>query len=87
MLSADWVPPVYLPRSEPPLSAPPLGEADRAPRKPAAVSFSLDGNTQKEDANKPDKKNKVFKTYGMIIALWVLIEVESQQGMLVSSGK
>ncbi|KAI8430060.1 hypothetical protein MSG28_000486 [Choristoneura fumiferana] len=37
VLSADWVPPVYLPRSEPPLSAPPLGEAERAPRKPAAM--------------------------------------------------
>ncbi|XP_073945943.1 TLD domain-containing protein mustard isoform X4 [Choristoneura fumiferana] len=61
VLSADWVPPVYLPRSEPPLSAPPLGEAERAPRKPAAVSFSLDGNAQKEDANKPDKKNKMLK--------------------------
>ncbi|XP_048005739.1 nuclear receptor coactivator 7 isoform X3 [Leguminivora glycinivorella] len=61
VLSADWVPPVCLPRSEPPLSAPPLGEAERAPRKPAAVSFSLDGNNQKEDANKPDKKNKMLK--------------------------
>ncbi|XP_063633981.1 nuclear receptor coactivator 7 isoform X20 [Cydia splendana] len=61
VLSADWVPPVCLPRGEPPLSAPPLGEAERAPRKPAAVSFSLDGNNQKEDANKPDKKNKMLK--------------------------
>ncbi|XP_063394528.1 nuclear receptor coactivator 7 isoform X22 [Cydia fagiglandana] len=61
VLSAEWVPPVCLPRGEPPLSAPPLGEAERAPRKPAAVSFSLDGNNQKEDANKPDKKNKMLK--------------------------
>lgn len=58
VLSADWVPPVCLHRSEPPLSAPPLGENERAPRKPAAVSFSLDGS-QKEDPGKPDKKNKV----------------------------
>ncbi|CAG9576005.1 unnamed protein product [Danaus chrysippus] len=57
VLSADWVPPVCLPRAEPPLSAPPLGENERA-RKPAAVSFSLDGN-QKEDSSKPEKKNKV----------------------------
>nr|XP_034841320.1 nuclear receptor coactivator 7 isoform X1 [Maniola hyperantus]XP_034841321.1 nuclear receptor coactivator 7 isoform X1 [Maniola hyperantus]XP_034841322.1 nuclear receptor coactivator 7 isoform X1 [Maniola hyperantus]XP_034841323.1 nuclear receptor coactivator 7 isoform X1 [Maniola hyperantus]XP_034841324.1 nuclear receptor coactivator 7 isoform X1 [Maniola hyperantus]XP_034841325.1 nuclear receptor coactivator 7 isoform X1 [Maniola hyperantus]XP_034841326.1 nuclear receptor coactivator 7 i len=57
VLSADWVPPVCLPRTEPPLSAPPLGENERAVRKPAAVSFSLDGN-QKEDPGKPDKKNK-----------------------------
>lgn len=57
VLSADWVPPVCLPRAEPPLSAPPLGENERA-RKPAAVSFSLDGN-QKEDPSKPEKKNKV----------------------------
>ncbi|XP_061710235.1 oxidation resistance protein 1 isoform X9 [Cydia pomonella] len=61
VLSAEWVPPVCLPRGDPPLSAPPLGEAERAPRKPAAVSFSLDGNNQKEDANKPDKKNKMLK--------------------------
>ncbi|CAH2099718.1 unnamed protein product [Euphydryas editha] len=60
VLSADWVPPVCLPRSEPPLSAPPLGENERAPRKPASVSFSLDGN-QKEDPGKPDKKNKMLK--------------------------
>ncbi|XP_050351900.1 oxidation resistance protein 1 isoform X17 [Nymphalis io] len=60
VLSADWVPPVCLPRTEPPLSAPPLGENERAPRKPAAVSFSLDG-TQKEDPGKPDKKNKMLK--------------------------
>ncbi|XP_039765446.1 oxidation resistance protein 1 isoform X3 [Pararge aegeria] len=60
VLSADWVPPVCLPRTEPPLSAPPLGENDRAVRKPAAVSFSLDGN-QKEDPGKPDKKNKMLK--------------------------
>ncbi|XP_050673175.1 nuclear receptor coactivator 7 isoform X4 [Leptidea sinapis] len=60
VLSADWVPPVCLPRSDPPLSAPPLGENDRAPRKSAAVSFSLDGN-QKDDAGKPDKKNKMLK--------------------------
>ncbi|KAL4705024.1 hypothetical protein ACJJTC_009812 [Scirpophaga incertulas] len=61
VLSADWVPPVCLPRAEPPLSAPPLGENERTPRKPAAVSFSLDGNTQKEDIGKPDKKNKMLK--------------------------
>ncbi|CAH2990193.1 unnamed protein product [Chilo suppressalis] len=61
VLSAEWVPPVCLPRTEPPLSAPPLGENDRVPRKPAAVSFSLDGNTHKEDASKPDKKNKMLK--------------------------
>ncbi|XP_013166676.1 PREDICTED: oxidation resistance protein 1 isoform X6 [Papilio xuthus] len=60
VLSAEWVPPVCLPRAEPPLSAPPLGENERAPRKPAAVSFSLDGN-QKEDIGKPDKKNKMLK--------------------------
>nr|XP_034841347.1 nuclear receptor coactivator 7 isoform X18 [Maniola hyperantus] len=60
VLSADWVPPVCLPRTEPPLSAPPLGENERAVRKPAAVSFSLDGN-QKEDPGKPDKKNKMLK--------------------------
>ncbi|XP_052737371.1 oxidation resistance protein 1 isoform X2 [Bicyclus anynana] len=60
VLSADWVPPVCLPRTEPPLSAPPLGENDRVTRKPAAVSFSLDGN-QKEDPGKPDKKNKMLK--------------------------
>ncbi|CAH4017497.1 unnamed protein product [Pieris brassicae] len=60
VLSADWVPPVCLPRTEPPLSAPPLGENDRAQRKPAAVSFSLDGN-QKDDLSKPDKKNKMLK--------------------------
>ncbi|CAH0722765.1 unnamed protein product, partial [Brenthis ino] len=60
VLSADWVPPVCLPRAEPPLSAPPLGENERAPRKQAAVSFSLDGN-QKEDPGKPDKKNKMLK--------------------------
>ncbi|XP_047514624.1 nuclear receptor coactivator 7 isoform X5 [Pieris napi] len=60
VLSADWVPPVCLPRTEPPLSAPPLGENDRAQRKPAAVSFSLDGN-QKDDPSKPDKKNKMLK--------------------------
>lgn len=60
VLSAEWVPPVCMPRAEPPLSAPPLGENERAPRKSAAaVSFSLDG-TQKDDANKPDKKNKVL---------------------------
>nr|XP_032519806.1 nuclear receptor coactivator 7 isoform X3 [Danaus plexippus plexippus] len=59
VLSADWVPPVCLPRAEPPLSAPPLGENERA-RKPAAVSFSLDGN-QKEDPSKPEKKNKMLK--------------------------
>ncbi|CAH2068872.1 unnamed protein product, partial [Iphiclides podalirius] len=61
VLSADWVPPVCLPRAEPPLSAPPLGENERTPRKPAAVSFSLDGNNQKEDIGKPDKKNKMLK--------------------------
>ncbi|XP_052753621.1 nuclear receptor coactivator 7 isoform X22 [Galleria mellonella] len=76
VLSAEWVPPVVVSRGEPPLSAPPLGEADRAPRKPAAVSFSLDGGQQhhqqqqqqqhqqqqqKDDANKPDKKNKMLK--------------------------
>ncbi|XP_026324089.1 nuclear receptor coactivator 7 isoform X5 [Hyposmocoma kahamanoa] len=61
VLSADWVPPVCLPRTEPPLSAPPLGENERAPRKPAAVSFSLDGNNQKDDSVKPDKKNKMLK--------------------------
>ncbi|XP_072935808.1 nuclear receptor coactivator 7 isoform X18 [Epargyreus clarus] len=60
VLSAEWVPPVCLPRGEPPLSAPPLGENERAPRKPAAVSFSLDGN-QKEEPGKPDKKNKMLK--------------------------
>ncbi|XP_022126631.2 nuclear receptor coactivator 7 isoform X13 [Pieris rapae] len=60
VLSADWVPPVCIPRTEPPLSAPPLGENDRAQRKPAAVSFSLDGN-QKDDLSKPDKKNKMLK--------------------------
>ncbi|CAG4924199.1 unnamed protein product [Colias eurytheme] len=60
VLSADWVPPVCLPRGEPPLSAPPLGENERAQRKPAAVSFSLDG-TQKDDPTKPDKKNKMLK--------------------------
>ncbi|XP_013193063.2 nuclear receptor coactivator 7 isoform X4 [Amyelois transitella] len=60
VLSAEWVPPVCLARGEPPLSAPPLGEAER-PRKPAAVSFSLDGNTHKDDTTKPDKKNKMFK--------------------------
>lgn len=61
VLSADWVPPVCLPRGEPPLSAPPLGACseERAPRK-HAVSFSLDGNQQKDDAIKPDKKNKVI---------------------------
>ncbi|KAL0895544.1 hypothetical protein ABMA27_011647 [Loxostege sticticalis] len=62
VLSADWVPPVCLPRTEPPLSAPPLGENERVARKPAAVSFSLDGsNTQKDDNGKPDKKNKMLK--------------------------
>ncbi|CAK1600006.1 unnamed protein product [Parnassius mnemosyne] len=61
VLSADWVPPVCLPRTEPPLSAPPLGENDRTPRKSAAVSFSLDGSNQKEDIGKPDKKNKMLK--------------------------
>ncbi|XP_063834374.1 oxidation resistance protein 1 isoform X3 [Ostrinia nubilalis] len=62
VLSADWVPPVCLARAEPPLSAPPLGENERRePRKPAAVSFSLDGNTQKDDSGKPDKKNKMLK--------------------------
>ncbi|XP_045510554.1 oxidation resistance protein 1 isoform X5 [Colias croceus] len=60
VLSAEWVPPVCLPRGEPPLSAPPLGENERAQRKPAAVSFSLDG-TQKDDPTKPDKKNKMLK--------------------------
>ncbi|XP_038208652.1 oxidation resistance protein 1 isoform X5 [Zerene cesonia] len=60
VLSAEWVPPVCLPRGEPPLSAPPLGENERAQRKPAAVSFSLDGN-QKDDPTKPDKKNKMLK--------------------------
>lgn len=66
VLSADWVPPVCLPRTDPPLSAPPLGESERAPRKQAAVSFSLDGSNSnnnnqppKEDTTKPDKKNKV----------------------------
>ncbi|XP_068628973.1 nuclear receptor coactivator 7 isoform X3 [Battus philenor] len=61
VLSAEWVPPVCLPRAEPPLSAPPLGENERTPRKPAAVSFSLDGNNQKEEIGKPDKKNKMLK--------------------------
>ncbi|XP_037964087.2 oxidation resistance protein 1 isoform X3 [Plutella xylostella] len=64
VLSADWVPPVCLPRAEPPLSAPPLGENERVPRK-ANVSFSLDGsNAQppaKEEVGKPDKKNKMLK--------------------------
>lgn len=59
VLSGEWVPPVCLPRTEPPLSAPPLGENERVQRKQAAVSFSLDGQ-QKEDPSKPDKKNKVF---------------------------
>lgn len=62
VLSADWVPPVCMPRAEPPLSAPPLGENERLPRKSAAaVSFSLDGTTPKDDASKPDKKNKVTR--------------------------
>ncbi|KAM3966858.1 TLD domain-containing protein mustard isoform 3-T4 [Aphomia sociella] len=64
VLSAEWVPPVVVARGEPPLSAPPLGEAERAPRKPAAVSFSLDGSqhqANKDDASKPDKKNKMLK--------------------------
>ncbi|CAB3237511.1 unnamed protein product [Arctia plantaginis] len=60
VLSGEWVPPVCLARGEPPLSAPPLGEAERQPRKSTAVSFSLDGTSQKEDA-KPDKKNKMLK--------------------------
>ncbi|XP_030027713.2 oxidation resistance protein 1 isoform X5 [Manduca sexta] len=73
VLSAEWVPPVCLPRAEPPLSAPPLGAAaaraaDRAPRK-STVSFSLDGSAPaahaahaaKDDASKPDKKNKMLK--------------------------
>ncbi|XP_028040331.1 oxidation resistance protein 1 isoform X5 [Bombyx mandarina] len=60
VLSADWVPPVCVSRAEPPLSAPPLGENERAPRK-STVSFSLDGQQQKDDAAKPDKKNKMLK--------------------------
>lgn len=61
VLSADWVPPVCLPRAEPPLSAPPLGTAEERPARKAAVSFSLDGNQQKDDIAKPDKKNKMLK--------------------------
>lgn len=73
VLSADWVPPVCLPRAEPPLSAPPLGENERAPRKSAAaVSFSLDGSTPKDDASKPDKKNKVI-TKTCILIYWLLL--------------
>lgn len=58
VLSAEWVPPVCLARGEPPLSAPPHSDAERA-RKTQAVSFSLDNAASKDDA-KPDKKNKVF---------------------------
>ncbi|KAJ8733907.1 hypothetical protein PYW07_014458 [Mythimna separata] len=59
VLSAEWVPPVCLARGEPPLSAPPHSDAERA-RKPHAVSFSLDNAAGKDDA-KPDKKNKMLK--------------------------
>ncbi|GBP46390.1 Nuclear receptor coactivator 7 [Eumeta japonica] len=63
VLSTDWVPPVCIPRTDPPLSAPPLGASEeRAPRKHTAVSFSLDGNQQiKDEQGKPDKKNKMLK--------------------------
>lgn len=60
VLSGEWVPPVCVSRSEAPLSAPPLGEAERLPRKSPAVSFSLDHHANKDDA-KPDKKNKMLK--------------------------
>ncbi|CAK1548396.1 unnamed protein product [Leptosia nina] len=82
VLSADWVPPVCLPRAEPPLSAPPLGENERAQRKPAAVSFSLDGN-QKEDPSKPDKKNKMLKRLSYPLS-WV--EGLTGEGQQPSSG-
>ncbi|XP_050553444.1 nuclear receptor coactivator 7 isoform X10 [Spodoptera frugiperda] len=59
VLSAEWVPPVCLARGEPPLSAPPHSDAERA-RKTQAVSFSLDNAASKDDA-KPDKKNKMLK--------------------------
>ncbi|XP_022824972.1 oxidation resistance protein 1 isoform X15 [Spodoptera litura] len=59
VLSAEWVPPVCLARGEPPLSAPPHSDAERA-RKTQAVSFSLDNAAGKDDA-KPDKKNKMLK--------------------------
>ncbi|XP_047039326.1 oxidation resistance protein 1 isoform X4 [Helicoverpa zea] len=60
VLSAEWVPPVCLARGEPPLSAPPHSDAERA-RKPAAVSFSRDAAPAAKDDAKPDKKNKMLK--------------------------
>uniref|UniRef100_A0A2A4JK88 Oxidation resistance protein 1 n=1 Tax=Heliothis virescens TaxID=7102 RepID=A0A2A4JK88_HELVI len=60
VLSAEWVPPVCLARGEPPLSAPPHSDAERA-RKPAAVSFSRDAAPAPKDDAKPDKKNKMLK--------------------------
>ncbi|XP_075984018.1 TLD domain-containing protein mustard isoform X9 [Anticarsia gemmatalis] len=61
VLSGEWVPPVCLARGEAPLSAPPLGEAERPRNSKANVSFSLDGNSHKDDNAKPDKKNKMLK--------------------------
>ncbi|XP_049887379.1 oxidation resistance protein 1 isoform X3 [Pectinophora gossypiella] len=89
VLSAEWVPPVCLPRAEPPLSAPPLGENERAPRKPAAVSFSLDGsgsNNQKEDRDKPDKKNKMLKRLSYPLSWVEGLTGEGTQGSQGSQG-
>lgn len=86
VLSAEWVPPVCLPRGEPPLSAPPLGENERAPRK-STVSFSLDGNNQKDEPGKPDKKNKVTNliTVSITCIRFILTDIRKFMNSCIST--